>query len=1186
MSSQKPVAKGQRTISSFFAPKSSQKPSNAPTGPLAAANAKLRDAPKTTGKEKKLPVITRKKVADDVDKEGNRQENGREQDIEEEDEELAPSTSKSRRRPSKRTIADIEGDDDGDDEDGDYNDTAAGKNTEDDDDDLYSVPNPKKKLKTTPNTEIKTQKPPNRPLQSQTAAIYSYNCNQLAESTPATEDDFETLERKARLREQFRKKLGRIDIARNPGDMLDVNEPSNDPNEDDTPIGDDEPPTGAITARFGNGTKKAPKGGARKSGKLTPLDKQVVDIKKKYPDTILIVEVGYKFRFFGEDAKIASENLSIVCIPGKMRFDNHPSEAHYDKFASASIPVHRLHVHVRRLVSNGYKVGVVRQLETAALKAAGDNRNAPFERRLTNLYTKGTYIDDVDGLDGTDLSSGAGNGGAPNTGFILCLTEKPGGGTGTDEKAHVGMVAVQPSTGEVVYDQFDDGFMRSEIETRLLHIAPCEFLIVGELTKATEKLVSHLAGNTTTVLGGKTRIERVGKQKESEAEAATHITKFYANQVQASKSRDEATDKNSLLDAVTELPTLVTLCLSALIKHLSDYGLEHVLDLTKYFQPFSTRSHMLLNGNTLSSLEIYRNQTDHTSKGSLFWTLDKTKTRFGKRLLRNWVGRPLLDQHQLQERINAVEEMREGGDPKLEKLKELLSKISYDLEKGLIRIYYGKCTRPELLAILQAMNRVAFAFQPVDEPEQVGFKSALLNSCIASLPRIRDDVAGFLDVFSHPAAAKDDKYDFFKGSDDEEYEAINEQKLGIAAVEADLEEHKTEIASVLKLKKPIYVTVSGIEYLVEVPNDKTSLSRVPASWIKISGTKKLSRFHTPTVIRLLRERDQHKESLSLCCDQAFSRFLSRISTFYQPLRDTVYSLATLDCLLSLAAVSRQPGYSKPTFLHTSATSGIEIDIIDGRHPMVELLLPDTYIPNSTRISSSQGPQSLLITGPNMGGKSSYVRQTALICILAQIGSYVPAASARLSLLDAVFTRMGAFDNMITGESTFMVELSETSDILKSATQRSLVILDELGRGTSTHDGVAIAHAVLDYVVNKIKCACLFVTHYPLLARFEERYKGVVANRHMTFWEDGEERVTFLYKVGEGVAHRSYGLNVARLAGLPGSVLESAREKSRWLEEVLREREMRGWGRRVWEVLRDGDEEKALGLLQRVDELVV
>ena len=227
-------------------------------------------------------------------------------------------------------------------------------------------------------------------------------------------------------------------------------------------------------------------------GKLTPLEKQVVDIKIKYPDTILVVEVGYKFRFFGEDARVASKELSIMCIPGKMRFDGDESEAHLDKFASASIPVHRLHVHVKRLVAAGHKVGVVRQLETAALKAVGDNRNAPFTRKLTNLYTKGTYVDDIGGFD--DIS-GIGSS-APATGHLLCLTERLSGGMGADEKVNVGIIAVQPSTGDIIYDEFEDGFMRSEIETRLLHIAPCELLIVGELSKATEKLITHLAGST------------------------------------------------------------------------------------------------------------------------------------------------------------------------------------------------------------------------------------------------------------------------------------------------------------------------------------------------------------------------------------------------------------------------------------------------------------------------------------------------------------------------------------------------------------------------------------------------------------------------------------------------------------------------------------------------------------------
>lgn len=281
----------------------------------------------------------------------------------------------------------------------------------------------------------------------------------------------------------------------------------------------------------------------------------------------------------------------------------------------------------------------------------------------------------------------------------------------------------------------------------------------------------------------------------------------------------------------------------------------------------------------------------------------------------------------------------------------------------------------------------------------------------------------------------------------------------------------------------------------------------------------MSRFHTPEVIKLIRERDQHKEALAAACDVAFSALLADISSKYQPFRDCVQSLAVLDCLLSLAEVANQPGYVRPEF-----TDQASIVVEQGRHPMVEQLLLDAYVPNDITMSST-GTRALLVTGPNMGGKSSYVRQVALIAIMGQIGSYVPATSAKLGMFDAVFTRMGAFDNMMAGESTFMVELSETSDILKQATPRSLVILDELGRGTSTHDGVAIAHAVLDYLVRDKKCLTMFITHYQTLSTMARTFdNGELKNVHMRFAEtgaDGQE-ITFLYEVAEGVAYRSYG----------------------------------------------------------------
>lgn len=499
------------------------------------------------------------------------------------------------------------------------------------------------------------------------------------------DEDEESKKRKELLHKKFVKKLGRPDsIAEIKRRNWQIIEESADTQLDpeDGEDGDEE-----MAAKPSTNGKK---GVAAKKGrsKLTPMVKQFLDIKQHHMDTILIVEVGYKFKFFGEDARIAAKELSIVCIPGKYRYDEHASEAHLDNFASASFPVHRLHVHVKRLVNAGHKVGIVRQLETAALKKAGDNRNAPFDRKLTNLYTKGTYVDDAEGLDGS--IGGPSNGGGPATGYLLCITESNAKGWGTDEKVHFGMLAVQPGTGDVIYDDFEDGFMRSEIETRLLHISPCEILIVGDLSKATDKLVRHLSGSKTNVFGDKVRLEKHERSKTMAAQAFSHVSNFYAGKMKVSNPVDDE-KATKFLENVLKLTENVTICLSAMITHMSDYGLEHVFDLTKYFQSFSARSHMVLNGTSLSSLEIYQNQTDHSEKGSLFWTLDRTKTRFGHRLLRKWVGRPLLIKAELEDRIAAVEELRSGERTiKVDKIKHVLSQIKCDLERILIRIYYGK----------------------------------------------------------------------------------------------------------------------------------------------------------------------------------------------------------------------------------------------------------------------------------------------------------------------------------------------------------------------------------------------------------------------------------------------------------------------------------------------------------------
>ncbi|KJZ80580.1 DNA mismatch repair protein MSH3 [Hirsutella minnesotensis 3608] len=1026
-----------------------------------------------------------------------------------------------------------------------------------------------KKPRTTPQNTVAEDAigapvaaPSNAP--SAHAGRYLYDPSSSATASHAEQNlqDEKTKRTNEELHRRFVKKLGHPDaLSWRPRGQTEDGPAGDDDADADADADEEETPAPAVAK-----TKKK----SSKTGKLTPMEVQFLDIKRKHLDTVLIVEVGYKFRFFGEDARIAAKELSIVCIPGKLRYDEHPSEAHLDRFASASIPVHRLSVHAKRLVAAGHKVGVVRQVETAALKKVGDNRNTPFVRKLTSLYTKGTYIDENGELDQQTE-------GGPSGGYLLAITETKSKGAGTDEKVDVGILAVQPATGDIIYDNFEDGFMRSDVETRLLHISPCEFLIIGDLTKGTDKLIQHLSGSSTNVFGDRSRVERVSRSQTTAAEASAHVAQFYADRL---KDASEDRVASALLDKVLKLPEPVTICLSAMIHHLKEYGLEHIFNLTKYFQNFSTRSHMLINGTTLESLEVYRNSTDHSERGSLFWALDKTLTRFGQRLLRKWVGRPLLDQARLEERIAAVQELfdKQSTAP-VDELENLLASVKTDLERSLIRIYYGKCTRPELLSVLQTLQKIATYYSAVKSSASIPFESTLLTSAVATLPQILDSVVSFLERINLQAARKDDKYGFFR--DEFQTDDIQDHQLGIAHVEHELDAHRSVAADKIRKSKVEYVTVAGIEFLIEVPNNE--IKNVPASWSKISGTKKLSRFHTPEVLRFIAERDQHREALAAACDKAFKDLLAEIAADYQPLRDAVSALATLDCLLSLSKVAAQPGYSRPTFLPSSSEP--TISIAQGRHPIAEQTLVSGYIPFTTTLAHPS-PLAHLITGPNMGGKSSFVRALALIVLLAQIGSFVPADSLSLTLCDAIHTRTGAQDNLFAGESTFMVEVSETARILRSATPRSLVILDELGRGTSTHDGAAIAHAVLQHIVTETRCLTLFITHYQNLARVVDGLDGV-KNVHMRFkadrGPDGEE-ITFLYELGEGVAHRSYGLNVARLARIPKTILDLAADKSSELELEVRKRRLRGACRMLSDILNGNGSDQLPQLVDSIAQL--
>ncbi|KAH7910649.1 muts domain V-domain-containing protein [Hygrophoropsis aurantiaca] len=839
----------------------------------------------------------------------------------------------------------------------------------------------------------------------------------------------------------------------------------------------------------------------------TPSEKQIIQLIQANPDTVLMIEVGYKFYFHEESAKIASKELGIVAYVRR-------------NLLTASIPVHRRDVHLKKLLSQGHKVGIVEQTETAALKKISETRNTLFERKLTHLYTATTYVDELDSVD--DLEKHV-------VSPLICLTETSKQSDGPGESVSISMIAISPSTGDVIWDEFDDSIMRTELETRLVHTRPAEVLLPDQgLSKMTEKVLEHFVQSTTKYC--KIRTERFSDIM-TYTDAFELVSDFYATNTKANEI--EADSNAKPLAIVADFPQQVVVALAHAIKYLSAFSIADAFLGAKFFTKFTNKTHMLLNGNTLTNLELFRNDTDYQSKGSLMWILDHTRTKFGARLLKSWIARPLTDKRILQDRIDAVEEIISSPSEKLVALRQLMKKMP-DLAKGLSRIQYGKCTPQELGVILSAFNKIAHTFDNYSGGTD-SFNSNLLNEVMRTFPTIKSPIRELLNRISLNRAAEGKKESLWTNPDD--CPALGELHILIQTVEVELEEELKSIRKLIKKPSLQWTSVPGTEYLIELK--KSENRTVPDNWEIVSRSKYLTRYMTPRVKLKVEERARYKEALASEANKTYAAFLDDIAqNHYSIMRDTVNKLATVDCLLSFAHVALQEGYVRPEF-----TDDDTLEISEGRHPMVEALRTDPFVANSICMGGNV-PRSAIITGPNMGGKSSAVRMVALIAIMAQIGSYVPAKSVKLGILDSILTRMGASDELARGRSTFMVEMTETCDILQAATDRSLVILDELGRGTSTADGMAIAGGVLQHLVQEVQCKTLFITHYPLVAiDLEKRFVGDIRNLHMGYTTetriDGTRNVTFLYHLTPGIAAESFGIECARLAGVPEQILEHA-----------------------------------------------
>lgn len=573
---------------------------------------------------------------------------------------------------------------------------------------------------------------------------------------------------------------------------------------------------------------------------------------------------------------------------------------------------------------------------------------------------------------------------------------------------------------------------------------------------------------------------------------------------------------------ISDKPVVIS-SVGALINYLRETqmsGLERI----NHLEIYNESQYMRLDYNTQRNLELTQTMLSKTKRGSLLWVIDKTKTAMGKRLIRSWLDHPLMNISKINNRQSAVEELVNDTVLRLE-LTETLSGI-YDIERIMTKIVYGSANARDLRSLCSAIT---------DLPQI----SDLISGCQSSYMRmIYKDLDLLEDIHSliDSAIVDDPPFSVREGGMiregyNEELDIVNSDMNNSKDILSQIEAQEREKTGIPKLKIG-YNRVYG--YFLEVTNFYKNL--VPDTYIRKQTLTGSERYITPD-LKDLESRILGAKDRAIAMEYTlFETIRTTVSDNLERIQNTAKALATLDALTSLANVASDNRYVRPEVNQSTA-----IVIKDSRHPVVELLLRDSsFVPNDVNLDT-KGERVDIITGPNMAGKSTYMRQIALIVLMAQIGSFVPASSAKIGIVDSIFTRVGASDDLASGQSTFMVEMNEVANIVKNATSKSLLILDEIGRGTSTFDGMSIARAVLEYCADKKKLGAktLFATHYHELSVMEQLLDGV-KNYSIAVKKRGDD-ITFLRRIVPGGADDSYGIEVAKLAGVPNTIINRAKE---------------------------------------------
>ena len=746
------------------------------------------------------------------------------------------------------------------------------------------------------------------------------------------------------------------------------------------------------------------------------------------------------------------------------------------------VPFHSYETYVARLIAKGYKVAICEQMEDPA-QAKG-----LVKRDIIRVVTPGTVI------ESSMLSEDKNN-------YLCSVYCKR-----TRGRWRAGICFADISTSEAYATELNAEKIGAAIITELCRYMPSEILICTPMLDFKD-VTAYVKQHTNALV--ELREDACYKDSVMQATMADQFGENWRETLHY------------------EADALVPYAVAAMINYLHETQ-KHGVERIRTVQNYADAQYMRLSPVTRANLELTETMRGREKKGTLLWVLDKTETSMGKRLLRTWIEQPLVDAEAINRRLGAVQALYTSTMARAE-LKEALNHV-FDIERLTTRILYGSATPREVKALGDTC-----AMLPQVKAQAVGCGAPLLTALAEQIDPLEDILQSITTaiVDDPPASLKDGGA--IRAGYNAEVDELRDIMHGGKGYLSNLEARYREETGIPKLKIG-FNKVFG--YYIEV--SRSYADSVPDSFTRKQTLTTGERYITPELKELENKILGANERLLALEHQLFADLLNQISAQIVRIQRTASAVAQLDVLAGFAEAALQNNYVLPT-----VDTGDVFEIKEGRHPVIEKMLKNgLFVPNDTLLDEDEN-RMLLITGPNMAGKSTYMRQNALIALMAQIGSFVPASSCHVGVVDAIFTRVGASDDLAAGQSTFMVEMTEVAEILQRATKSSLVILDEIGRGTSTFDGMSIARAVVEYICDNIGCKTLFATHYHELTSMDQDVDGI-KNYNIAVKKRGED-ITFLRRIVQGPADDSYGIEVAKLAGLPEAVIKRAHAVLRQLE---------------------------------------